>query len=142
MNYRLILKGDFSNWSALIQELWPMNNDELIEEFVELFAKQTGIGAFVQEQLVGVVHVAIRTDYVAGTSTSPVGYIEGIVVTKTMRKQGIASELLNQASLFAKSKGCFEMGSDIEIDNVESLEFHKKNGYIEQERVIAISKKI
>ena len=142
MIYREIIKNDFSNWSILIQELWPMNAKELKDEFNELFTTQTGIGAFDNDNLVGVVHVAIRTDYVAGTSTSPVGYIEGIVVHKSMRKQGIASELLNQASLFAKSKGCTEMGSDIEIDNKESLGFHIKNGYIEKERVIALSRKI
>ncbi len=142
MTYRQLIKTDFQKWSVLIQELWPMNGTKLNNEFAELFSKQTGICTFNGDNLVGVVHVAIRTDYVAGTSTSPVGYIEGIVVTKSMRKQGIASELLNQAALFAKSKGCSEMGSDIEIDNLESLEFHIKNGYIEQERVVALSKKI
>ena len=71
MIYRLITRDDYSNWSIIIQELWPMNEEKLRNEFNELFTSQTGIGAFDNEMLAGVVHVAIRTDYVAGTSTSP-----------------------------------------------------------------------
>lgn len=143
MNYRLIERTDYLVWDKLIQELWEMDSDKSKREFETLFTNSSGaIGAFDDKHLVGVVHVTLRNDYVAGTSTSPVGYIEGIVVTSTYRKQGIASSLLIEAEVFAKNKGCTEMGCDVEIDNEASLKFHLRNGYNEEERVIALSKKI
>lgn len=143
VKYRVVTKDNYTEWKSVINELWPMSEEETKELFEELISggKEIAIGAFL-DQLVGVVHVSIRTDYVNGSESSPVGYIEGIVVTKNMRKHGIASQLLKEAEKFALSKGCKEMGSDIELDNTDSLTFHEKNGYIEQERVICLTKKI
>ncbi len=36
----------------------------------------------------------MRTDYVEGTESSPVGYLEGIFVKEEYRKNGYAKELL------------------------------------------------
>ncbi len=143
MEFRKIVPSDFSEWSELISELWELNLDEQNEEFTGLInnPRQIGIGCFT-DKLVGVVHVSLRYEYVNGTESSPVGYIEGIVVTKNQRNNGIASLLLTEAEKYAKSKNCLEMGSDLDISNETSLNFHKKNGYIEKERVICLSKKI
>lgn len=42
---------------------------------------------------------------VEGTSTNPVGYLEGIFVKKAYRKNGIAKELLNACLKWAKEQG-------------------------------------
>lgn len=139
MIFKNLSNNDFKNWEKLIQELWPMNTEEALETFGS--ENEVIIGCF-DPMLIGAVHVSIRNDYVNGSESSPVGYIEGIVVTKNRRKEGIASQLLIEAEKYALHNGCIEMGSDIEIDNLDSLAFHLKNGYIEQERVICLTKKI
>jgi aminoglycoside 6'-N-acetyltransferase I len=143
MIFNQITENDYVAWKLLISELWELTEKEVIAEFNSLMtsSNQVCIGCY-DKELVGMVFVSIRTDYVNGTSTSPVGYIEGIVVTNKRRKEGIASRLLKEAEKYSISRGCTEMGSDLEIDNEVSLQFHIRNGYIEQERVICLSKKI
>lgn len=42
----------------------------------------------------GFAQCQLRHDYVEGTDSSPVGYLEGIFVKQEHRKQGYAKELL------------------------------------------------
>lgn len=44
----------------------------------------------------------LRHDYVEGTESNPVGYLEGIFVVEKERKQGIAKELLGACQNYAK----------------------------------------
>ncbi len=140
---RFLNGQDFSAWATLVEELWKLTEEEKVKEFNDLMTSEKDIliGYF-DNSLVGWIQVSLRTDYVAGTHSSPVGFIEGIVVTKTRRKEGIAKTLVEEAKKYALSKGCSEMGSDVEIDNEASIAFHKKIGFTEEERVVCFSKKI
>ena len=88
--------------------------------------------AFAQSQL--------RYDYVEGTESSPVGYLEGIFVSEEYRKNGFAAELLAECEKWAKEKGCTEFASDCELDNEVSLRFHLALGFEEANRVICFRK--
>lgn len=140
---RKLTEHDYNVWSILIQELWKLDEFECVKLFNELVhgSKEVAIGYF-DDELVGIVHVSLRNDYVAGTESSPVGYIEGIVVTKKRRKEGIARVLVNAAKQHSLDNGCTEIGSDVEIDNETSIKFHKRLGFVEHERVVCFSKKI
>lgn len=90
----------------------------------------------------GFIMVTLRQDYVEGSETSPVGYIEGIYVTEAYRRKGVAAKLVAAAEAWAKEKGCMEMGSDSEIENQMSIDFHKSVGFRETERLVCFIKKL
>lgn len=95
-----------------------------------------------QEIPVGFAQCQLRYDYVEGTATSPVGYLEGIFVKEDYRQKGYARELLNACEKWAKEKGCEEFASDCEIDNMESFAFHNAMNFIEVNRIICFTKKL
>lgn len=73
---------------------------------------------------------------------SPVGYLEGIYVKEEYRRKGIGQKLLNFGTFWVKEKGCKEFASDCEIDNIESLSFHTKMGFLEVSRNIHFNKQL
>ena len=88
----------------------------------------------------GFLHVGLRHDYVAGCTTSPVGYIEAWFVVEEARRKRIGAELVGAAENWARAKGCTEMGSDCLLDNEVSFAAHTAIGYGEVERVIEFAK--
>lgn len=91
---------------------------------------------------VGFAQCGLRTDYVEGTDTSPVGYLEGIFVKTDYRNRGYAKELLSACEKWAKDMGCSEFASDCELDNIGSLKFHLAMGFDEANRIICFKKSI
>lgn len=89
---------------------------------------------------IGFAQCQLRYDYVEGTSTSPVGYLEGIFVKESYRSKGYAKELLTECEVWAKGNGCQEFASDCEIDNINSLHFHKSMNFTEANRIICFTK--
>jgi aminoglycoside 6'-N-acetyltransferase I len=92
--------------------------------------------AFMGGKAVGFIYTSLRQDYVEGTTTSPVGYIEGIYVQAPYRQMGFASQLLQRAEQWTLENGGEEMGADTEIHNEGSHTFHVKSGFIEKNRII------
>ena len=75
------------------------------------------------EKPIAFAHCQLRHDYVEGTESSPVGYLEGIFVEEAYRRKGFAADLLAECERWAREKGCSEFASDCELDNEESLKF-------------------
>lgn len=134
---------DVKTLAALAVLLWDRHSpDELAAEFSEavtngdtqLFLK------YEQDTPVGFAQCQLRHDYVEGTQTSPVGYLEGIFVKDGHRNQGFARELLAACEAWAREKGCREFASDCELDNTDSLRFHKATGFTEANRIICFTK--
>lgn len=98
--------------------------------------------AYEEDKPVGFAQCQLRHDYVEGTETSPVGYLEGIYVQEAYRKNGYASQLMKACENWARGEGCMEFASDCEIDNQESLTFHLKLGFEEANRIICFTKKL
>ena len=100
--------------------LWPDHTvKEMQAEFAETMAKPDAAFflACAEDVHIGFAQCQLRHDYVEGTDTSPVGYLEGIYVAEEYRKHGIARDLLSACETWAKSKGCTEFASDCELDN-------------------------
>ena len=119
-----------------------MNILELKNEF-ELKLDKDDFALFIKvidEKIVGFCECSLRYDYVEGTSSSPVGYLEGIFVLEEYRNLGIASSLLAESEMWAKKKGCTEFASDCELENNDSLKFHLKAGFKEANRIICFKK--
>lgn len=98
--------------------------------------------AISEENIVGFAQCGLRFDYVEGTDSSPVGYLEGIFVLEEYKKRGYAKELLGECQNWAKDQGCLEFASDCELDNEESLKFHLKMGFAEANRIICFTKSL
>lgn len=131
--------------AALAQKLWPHHTQvELAMEFEEILANgETAIFlAYEDGAAVGFAQCQLRHDYVEGTSTSPVGYLEGIFVSEPYRNQGIARKLLASCERWAKEQGCKEFASDCELINTQSLAFHLSLGFKEANRIICFTKKL
>jgi len=91
---------------------------------------------------IGFIEGSIRSDYVNGTETSPVGFIEGVYVIPTMRRKGIARLLFAAIGDWAHARGCREIASDALLENEASQRAHRALGFRETERVVYFTKKL
>ena len=129
----------------LALRLWPDNiYEDLIDEFKSLIHHDNQrVFLYHDNHLnVGFAHVSLRVDYVEGTETSPVGFLEGIYVLPEYRNCGIARALITTCEQFAKENGCTEFASDCELTNIDSILMHEKLGFEETNRIVCFKKKI
>ncbi len=144
----MIRKAETADLPALAElacRLWTEHTvEEMQVEFADIIAKLDAAFflAYREDTAVGFAQCQLRYDYVEGTESSPVGYLEGIYVAQGYRKQGLAKALLAACESWAKDKGCAEFASDCELDNTQSLQFHLKAGFREANRIICFTKKI
>ncbi|WP_338016216.1 aminoglycoside 6'-N-acetyltransferase [Metasolibacillus meyeri] len=131
--------------ALLAQRLWPDNEvSDLQVEMAQLLHKKDVfiVLAYAAEQAIGFAQCQLRYDYVEGTETSPVGYLEGVYVEKGARLQGLAKKLIAACEEWARQQGCTEFASDCELDNQDSLNMHLQLGFNEANRVICFTKKL
>ena len=131
--------------AALAIQMWKEHTlADLADEFREIIEKDDAVCfiKYVDDNPVAFAQSQLRYDYVEGTESSPVGYLEGIFVAKEYRKQGYVAELLAECEKWAKEKGCSEFASDCELVNEDSLNFHLALGFEEANRIICFRKKL
>lgn len=142
---RKVHESDIHALAQMAVIMWDSHTaEELSETFAEIVGSDKG-AVFVAEadsRPVGFAQCQLRHDYVEGTVSSPVGYLEGIFVMPQYRSRGYAKELLVKCEKWAKSKGCSEFASDCELDNRVSLDFHLNVGFTEANRIICFTKKL
>lgn len=131
--------------AVMAVKMWTSHTvEELAEGFAEA-VNDPDSAVFIMtddDKAVGFAQCGLRHDYVEGTQSSPVGYLEGIFVEEAYRKQGYAKQLLERCEEWAKEKGCSEFASDCEIDNEVSRQFHHGAGFREANRIICFTKKL
>lgn len=136
---------DLPALAGLGARLWPGHTpQQLAAEFAGtmsgadacFFLKLEG------ETPVGFAQCQLRRDYVEGTQTTPVGYLEGIFVCAGYRRRGYARELLAACEGWARAAGCREFASDCELDNLDSFRFHRAAGFAEANRIICFAKEL
>ena len=144
----MIIKAGIENIEAIANLavlMWTENTvQDLVDEFADLVSKEDAqlFLKYYQDMPVGFAQCQLRYDYVEGTDTSPVGYLEGIFIKEEYRHKGYARELLSECEKWAKGKGCKEFASDCEIDNNSSFGFHMAMGFEEANRIICFTKTI
>ena len=137
------IEQDAAVLAELALVLWPSHDvAELREEFAELLKSEEAACFLACEAgvPVGFAQCQLRHDYVEGTQTSPVGYLEGIFVRPEFRHRGLAKQLLGACESWAKEKGCMEFASDCELGNDTSLNFHLSMGFAEANRIVCFTK--
>lgn len=94
------------------------------------------------DNAIGFAQCSIRRDYVEGSAKSPVGYLEGVYISPTHRKRGIARALVSACELWAMAHDCTEFGSDCPLTNTESIAFHKGIGFSIANKLVCFIKAI
>jgi aminoglycoside 6'-N-acetyltransferase I len=132
-------------WLLLRETLWPHSSRE--QHLVEMAGLLAQSDRFLQlmayddaQQPVGLVEASIRIDYVNGTESSPVAFLEGIYVTPSRRRRGFARKLVSAIVEWALANGCREIASDAALENEASHRFHESLGFCETERVVYFRK--
>ena len=137
------IEQDAAVLADLALMLWPSHDAaELRDEFTELLKSEEAACFLACEAgvPVGFAQCQLRHDYVEGTQTSPVGYLEGIFVRPEFRHRGLAKQLLGACENWAREKGCTEFASDCEMGNGASLNFHLSMGFTEVNRIVCFTK--
>ena len=129
--------------AGLAVQMWAEHDpDDLAREFRALAENGEAVCfiKYADGTPVAFAQCQLRHDYVEGTESSPVGYLEGVFVSEKYRRKGYAAELVAECEKWAAEKGCAEFASDCELDNVDSLKFHMAMGYEEANRIICFRK--
>jgi len=143
MNIVKVEKSNLDEVTNLALKLWPDNTwMHLRAEFEELLESKKDIVylAIIEGNYVGFIHMSLRIDYVEGSNSCPVGYVEGIYVDQKFRNKGISRKLVEAGEQWSKTLGCSQIASDTELDNSGSQEFHKRIGFREANRIVSFIK--
>ena len=138
---RACTSADDAAWQALRREMYARHDvDELLAEMADMCTQPARHAQFVaigdDEQALGFVEVSVRSDYVVGTRSSPVAFLETIFVVPDARRQGVARALVAQARAWGRARGCTEGASDALLDNVASHALHRALGFEETGRIV------
>jgi aminoglycoside 6'-N-acetyltransferase I len=127
----------------LFVELWPECTFETEYEYCKQILEKENQTAFLvnkKSEYIAFAYLSLRNDFVEGATSYPIAYLEGIYVKESYRKTGIASKLIQQAEQWAKENGSSQLASDVEIDNEQSIRFHNKSGFQEENRIVCFIK--
>jgi len=142
-----LVSTDDPDWLSLRSELWPdCPKQEHLKEMASFLREPTRFVQFIvrddRERGVGLAEASIRGDYVNGTSSSPVAFLEGLYVRPEARNRGIARGLVEAVSEWALSRGCSELASDTQLENLASQAVHERLGFVETERTVFFRKSL
>ncbi|MDF0732237.1 GNAT family N-acetyltransferase [Pseudomonas entomophila] len=131
---------DHDGWLPLRVALWPDSSldNEQDHQAILSAPERYVVLTFVSERgnAIGFAEASIRVDYVNGTSSSPVAFLEGLYVQPASRSQGIARQLVAGIQQWAEEMGCTELASDALLDNQGGHALHEALGFTETERVV------
>ena len=100
--------NDLGVLAGLAALLWQNHSaEDLFHEFSKIMSKGESqfFLKYEKDMPVGFAQCQLRHDYVEGTETTPVGYLEGIFVKEGYRNKGYAKELLAECEAWAKRNG-------------------------------------
>ncbi|MFN7090204.1 MAG: aminoglycoside 6'-N-acetyltransferase [Allorhizobium sp.] len=144
---RRAIEEDLDAWASLRHQLWPhLSIEGHRAEVVDALAQPDRLAAFLcfspAGNAIGLAEASVRSDYVNGTETSPVAFLEGIVVDPSVRRQGVAARLVAAVTDWARDQGLSELASDAELHNTVSHAMHAALGFEETQRVVYFRKRL
>jgi aminoglycoside 6'-N-acetyltransferase I len=143
---REVIETDRPEWLRMRTALWPDSDADHaadIERFFDERVKRKR--TFVAEDDTGRLIAFLELDqrsYAPGCSSSPVPFIEGWYVDPDVRRSGVGRALVRAAEDWARAAGFIEIGSDVEIDNLDSIAAHEALGYEETDRVVSFRRSL
>jgi len=144
MQIKKATSRDVHTLVRLMHQLWPDAPVAELSDEVRLGLRSDKMHYFlaITEEPIGFCQLSFRYDYIPGATEEPTAFIEGIYVIGPERGNDVATQLIETATKFARSNGCYELASDTEIDNTGSQQFHERLGFEEVERTVHYIKKI
>ena len=131
-----VKKENEKAWADMCVALWP-------ELTVDTVIRMSHEGLFKNEFMyfedgepAAFLSLSLRSDYVEGSSSCPVGYIEGLYVKPEYRRKGIAEKMVEHAKVWSREFGCSELASDCILENEVSQAFHKSVGFTEANKIV------
>jgi aminoglycoside 6'-N-acetyltransferase I len=141
-----LARTDAEAWIALRVQLWPEypleEHRSDAHEFLARGDRAVVLVAKADGELVGFAEATLRVDYVNGSSSSPVTFLEGLYVAPRYRCQGVARALCGAIERWGSRNGCSEFASDALLDNELGRSVHAALGFRETERVVYFLKPI
>lgn len=142
---RQATQRDASAWAALRQELWPEEDAARhLPDIGDILGRPAQAVAFLacdgKGKVIGFAEATLRADYVNGTESSPVGFLEGWFVQADYRQQGAGRLLVAAVEDWTLRQGCTELASDALAENSGSHAAHAACGFEETERVVYFRK--
>lgn len=143
-------EADLAAWAQLRRALWPDDEGESPSDHGDdmrgLLARpdtQVCLLAIDERgQACGFAEAGLRGDYVNGTESSPVGFLEGWYVVPELRGNGIGRALIAAVEAWTKERGCTELASDSLLDDRQAHRAHAACGFEETERVVYFRKSL
>jgi aminoglycoside 6'-N-acetyltransferase I len=144
---RAATPGDAAAWVAMRVQLWPdgttADHAADVRRYFAGARREISFLAFADGVTpVGFAEATIRVDNVNGTSSSPVGFLEGWYVAADWRGRGIGRALVAAVELWTSEQGCSELASDALLGNAASHRAHAACGFEETERVVCFRKRL
>ena len=140
-------EADTGAWAELRAALWP--EDDAASHAAEIrraLAEPDGTVVFLvidaEGRACGFAEAALRRDYVNGTESSPVGFLEGWYVAPEARGSGAGRALVAAVERWTREQGCSELASDALLGNEASHRAHAACGFEETERVVYFRKRL
>ena len=134
-------------WLQLRSQLWPDCAAEgHVEDMATVINEPDDFCAFIARDAAGAAcgfaEGALRHDYVNGTESCAVVFLEGLYVAPDHRRQGIAARLVDAIAQWGAAHECSEFASDAPLENELSHEVHEALGFEEVERVVYFRREI
>ena len=135
--------AEIEPWAAMRAALWPDAGIEALRAEALAWDASRGIAllAFEHEgRAIGMAEASLRHDYVNGTASSPVGFLEAWYVQAGHRGHGVGRALIAAVEAWTRDHGCSELASDALLENIGSHAAHAACGFEETGRVVFFRK--
>lgn len=135
---RLAQADDWRDWAELRVELWPDSETDMVDllELIEAEGHTCLLACNADGRVLGMAEASVRHEYVNGTDSSPVGFLEGWIVRASARGGGLGRLLIDAVAQWAREQGCTELASDSGLENTSAQAAHEACGFTETERVV------
>lgn len=146
MRVNTLRRSQIDEWRRLRQALWPdvaldRHNREMADILGDLEFNSVFIAVVSGKRAVGFLEASIRLT-AEGCRPGPIGYVEGWYVEPDSRGHRIGAALMAKAEAWAASRGCKQMASDADVDNLGARQAHKDLGYDEIARLAHFRKEL
>jgi aminoglycoside 6'-N-acetyltransferase I len=142
---RRLEPADAAEYVRMRHALWPHADViELAAETPKMLAdpdQVVFVVARAEGGLLGFVEADIRA-FANGVDEQPCAFVEGWWVDPDTRRAGIGRALIAAVEQWARERGFKELGSDADIDNLQSHRAHAALGFEERERVVCFRKRL
>ena len=138
--------ADHPGWLRLREALWPGSRAGHLAE-MKLFVSQPArfrqfMAYSPSSEAIGLAEASLRSDYVNGTESSPVAFVEGLYVVPQARRKGVARALVVAASEWGRRAGCSELAWVAVLENSIRHVVHRALGFEETVRVVYFRRKL